>query len=167
MINEEISQKEFGFAERIASMAFNEIKRYVEKKIDEHENAKKEAKTAKSHKLPEPKHGKMTLKELQKQGDGLATVELKSPHLRLLNKTLKKHGVDFSAVKDGKGKYTLFFKGKDADAVTHAFKQYTQKLVKMDKGKPAIKSTLDEAKKAAQSLNTGRDKVQKKDRGAR
>ena len=171
MINEEISQKEFGFAERIASMAFNEIKRYVEKKIDEHENAKKEAKTAKSHKLPEPKHGKMTLKELQKQGDGLSTVELKQPHLRLLKSTLNKHGVDFSAVKDGKGKYTLFFKGKDADTVTHAFKDYTKKLVKLEKsignGKPSITAALDSAKKLAKTLNAGRDKEKTKSRGAR
>jgi len=61
-------------------------------------------------------------------------VELKHPDLRLLHRTMKKHNVDFAAVKDGKGKYTLFFKGKDADSVTHAFKQYTQKTC--ETGKP-------------------------------
>jgi len=171
MINEDISQREFGFAERIASMAFNEIKRYVDKKIDEHENAKKEIKSNKSQKRPKPKQGKMTLKELQKQGDGLTTVELKQPHLRLLKSTLNKHGVDFSAVKDGKGKYTLFFKGKDADTITHAFKDYTKKLVKLEKGigngNSSITAALEAAKKLAQSLNAGKNKEKTKSRGAR
>jgi hypothetical protein len=40
---------------------------------------------------------------------------------------MKQNGVDFAPVKDGKGKYTLFFKGRDADALTHAFTQYTKK----------------------------------------
>ena len=166
MINEEITQKECNLAARVGSMAYQEIKKAIDKLIADLSQRRGNPTPTKT---PEAKHGKMTLKELQKQGDGLATVELKDPHLRTLKSTLKKHGVDFSAVKDGKGKYTLFFKGKDADTVTHALKQYTQKIIKVDKGKgkPSIKNTLDEAKKAAQSLNTGRDKVQKKDRGAR
>ena len=170
MINEEITQKECNLASRVADMGIQEIRKAIDKIMADLAQRMNKASPAPA-KAPEVKSGKMTLQDLQKQGAGLTTVELKEPHLRLLNSTLKKHGVDFSAVKDGKGKYTLFFKGKDADAVTHALKQYTQKMVKLDKGKPkpkpSIKSTLDEAKKAAQSINTGRDKVQKKDRGAR
>ena len=166
MINEELTQKECNLAARVGNMAYQEIKKAIDKLLADLSQRKNNPTPSKT---PEVKSGKMTLQDLQKQGAGLTTVELKEPHLRLLNSTLKKHGVDFSAVKDGKGKYTLFFKGKDADTVTHALKQYTQKMVKLDKGKPkpSIKNTLDEAKKAAQSLNTGRDKVQKKDRGAR
>ena len=65
--------------------------------------------------------------------------------------------------------YILFFKGKDADTVTHAFKQYAQKLVKLDKsiGSPSIAKDLAAAKELAQALNAGRDKVKDKDRGAR
>ena len=166
MINEDITQRECNLAARVASMAYQEIRKAIDKLLADLSQRKNQTNSIPG-KATEAKHGKMTLKELQKQGDGLATVELKDPHLRTLKSTLKKHGVDFSAVKDGKGKYTLFFKGKDADTVTHALKQYTQKIIKVDKNKPSIKNTLDEAKKAAQALNTGRDKVQKKDRGAR
>jgi len=166
MINEELTQKECNLATRVASMAYQEIRKAIDKLLADLSQRKNQTNSIPG-KATEVKSGKMTLKELQKQGDGLATVELKDPHLRTLKSTLKKHGVDFSAVKDGKGKYTLFFKGKDADTVTHALKQYTQKIIKVDKNKPSIKNTLDEAKKAAQDLNTGRDKVQKKDRGAR
>jgi len=173
MINEELTQREFGFAERIGSLAYNKIKRYIEKKIDEYDNEKKQAAAkpgiAKTPKAPKVKSGKMTLKELQKQGHGLSTVELREPHLRLLKSTLNKHGVDFSAVKDGKGKYTLFFKGKDADTVNHAFRDYSKKLIKLEKGivKPSINKALEVAKELAKALNAGLDKVRNKDRGAR
>jgi len=166
MINEEITQKECNLAARVGSMAYQEIRKAIEQLLADLTQRKGNTTPNKPSKV---KSGKMTLKELQKQGDGLSTVELKDPHLRLLNKTLKKHGVDFSAVKDGKGKYTLFFKGKDVDTVTHAFKQYAQNLVKMNKGKgkPSINKALTAAKALSQSLNTGRDKVHKKDKGAR
>ena len=168
MINEEITQKECNLASRVADMGIQEIRKAIDKIMADLAQRKNKASPTPG-KTPEVKSGKMTLKELQKQGAGLSTVELKDPHLRLLNKTLKKHGVDFSAVKDGKGKYTVFFKGKDADTVTHAFKQYTQKLVKMDKGmgKPSINKALAAAKALAQSLNAGRDKVKDISKGAR
>ena len=166
MINEEITQKECNLASRVGDIAIQEIRKAVEKLIADLEKRKNKSMSTKK---PEVKHGKMTLKELQKQGGGLSTVELKDPHLRLLQKTLSKHGVDFTAVKDGKGKYTLFFKGKDADTITHAFKEYTQKLMKMEKGlvKPSINKALEVAKEQAQSLNVGRDKEKTMSRGAR
>ena len=168
MINEEMTQQECNLASRVGSMAYQEIRKAIDKMLaDMEKNKTPAAKTYSKQKAPKIKSGEMTLKELQKKGDGLSTVELKEPHLRTLRNTLNKHGVDFSAVKDGKGKYTLFFKGKDADSVTHAFKQYTQKMVKMEKGiiKPSINKALEVAKKLAQALNVGKEK--NKSRGAR
>ena len=98
----------------------------------------------------------------------ISTVELKDPNLRELHKAMKKDGVDFAAVKDGNGQYTIFFKAKDVDTMTHALKNYTQKLVKLDKAvKPSIKQTLADAKKQAQTLDAGRDKVKNMSKGAR
>ena len=51
--------------------------------------------------------------------------------------------------------------------MTHAFKRYMDKLVKLDKGKPSINKSLTAAKKLAESLNIGRGKEKTKDRGAR
>ena len=116
MINEELTQQECNLASRVGDMTMQEIRKAIDKLLAKLEEWQKGNAAAKSQKMPEIKHGQMTLKELQKQsGGGLATVELKDPHLRTLKDTLKKHGVDFSAVKDGKGQYTLIFKGKDVD----------------------------------------------------
>jgi hypothetical protein len=164
MINEDMTQRECSLASRVANLTYQEIRKAIDKIITDLEKGKKPG----AKQSPKAKRGKMTLKELQKQGDGLSTVELKDPDLRLLKSTLNKHGVDFSAVKDGKGQYTVFFKGKDADTVTHAFKQYTQKMVKQENRKmPSIAKALAAAKKLAQSLNIGKDKEKTKSKGAR
>ena len=133
---------------------------------------------------PEVKHGKQTLKSLHKHNDGLSTIELTDPNLRELQKSMKKADIDFSVVKDGKGKYTLFFKGKNADEMTSAFKRYTEKVTgiadkkavrgerKAEKAaareeKQSIKAELREAKAAAKLLNEGRSKEKNKSKGAR
>jgi 5-bromo-4-chloroindolyl phosphate hydrolysis protein len=79
---------------------------------------------------------------------------------------MKKADIDFSCVKDGKGKYTLFFKGKNAEEMTSAFKRYTEKTVARA-DKKATKTELREAKAAAKALDKGLKKDKKKDRGAR
>ena len=78
---------------------------------------------------PELKHGKQTLKQLHKHNDGAVPIELSDPNVRLLKREMKKADIDFAIEKDGKGKYSLYFKGKDADEMTHAFKRYTAKVV--------------------------------------
>ena len=44
---------------------------------------------------------------------------------------------------DGKSKYIIFFKGRDNDAVTSAFKEYTAKSMEKEK-KPSIQKKLQE-----------------------
>lgn len=115
---------------------------------------------------PELKQGKQTLKNLHKHNEGLSAIELKDPNLRDLYKSMKKSDIDFSCVKDGKGKYTLFFKGKNADEMTSAFKRYTEKVTQRA-DKKAIRLELKEAKAAAKALDKGRDKVKNRSKGAR
>ena len=168
MINEDLTQRECNLAVRIGSLAANEIKKALEKLIADLEAGKGAKSPGLSRqKDPELKKGKQTLKQLHQHNEGLSSVELKDPNLRKLYREMKKDDIDFACVKDGKGKYTLFFKGKNADEMTHALKSYTQKMVKLDKAKPSIKNTLDEAKKSAQTLDAGRDKVKNMSKGAR
>jgi len=168
MINEELTQQECNLATRIGDLTYQEIRKAIDKILADLEQRKNAPALDKPHKKPELKHGKQTLKDLQKSGEGLSTVELKDPNLRELHKAMKKDGVDFAAVKDGKGQYTIFFKAKDVDTMTHALKNYTQKVVKLDKAaKPSIKQTLTDAKKQAQTLDAGRDKVKDISKGVR
>ena len=163
MINEDITQKDVALAVRVGSLAYGEIKNALEKLLAKLTDGKNPA----GDKKPGLKQGKQTLKQLQKHNSGLAALELKNPDLRQLYHAMKKDGVDFAAVKDGKNKYTLFFKAKDVDTLTHAFKRYTQRLVKLSNRKPSIKKALAAAKQAAKQLETGRTKEKKRNRGER
>ena len=161
MLSEDVAEKTENFAVRVGEITKDAIQAAIQKKLAKHEEKKKEAKREATD-IRSGKHGRTTLKELSKMNDGLTTIELSSPDLRMLNKIMKKHGVDFAAAKDGKGKYTLFFKGKDKDCIAHALKDYTKKLVKLGKTSPSIRMNLDSAK--AEALTMGKNKSKEKNR---
>jgi hypothetical protein len=161
-LHEETSEKSMTLAARVGRVTAYELKRAVGNLMAELSSGKMN----KPGKSGELKHGKQTLNELAKHNAGMSSIELKDPNLRLLNKIMKQNGVDFAPARDGKGKYTLFFKGRDADALTYAFSQYTQKLTERA-AKPSIRETLAAMKQAAKDLNDSRDKVKNLNKGAR
>jgi len=158
LLHEEVNRESMQLAAKVGKLTYEEIKKALEKLIGE-------LKTD-IHKIqhPDPTHGKQTLKELAAQNAGLSSIELTDPNLRQLNREMKKCGIDFAPVKSGKGEYLLFFKGRDADAMTHAFEQYTKKLVKQAQ-KPSIRKILTEFKDKSAQLNAGRDKVKNRSKG--
>ena len=81
---------------------------------------------------PKVYRGKQSVKHLLQQGGGASTIEVSSASIRTFERVARKYGVDY-AVKKVKGdspKYLIFFKGRDADALTAAFTEYTNKKVK-------------------------------------
>jgi hypothetical protein len=166
-MQDEINEQSMTLATRITEMTAAELKQAVDKLLAEVQAQTTE--TMSAVKGSGMKHGKLTMKELAEHNAGLSSIELKDPNLRLLYKTMKQNGVDFAPVKDGKGKYTLFFKGRDADALTHAFSQYTKKVTERAARpqKPSIASALAAMKQVAKTLAESRDKVKNMDKGER
>jgi len=158
LLHEEVNEKTFGVVAQVGKLTADEIKKAIEKILAELQAQ------AKGKGTPDIKHGKQSLKELSAQNAGLSSIELSDPNLRLLNRTMKQNGVDFAPVKAGKDKYMLFFKGRDADAITFAFNQYTKKVVKQAE-KPSIRKLLSAMKDKAAQINAQHDKVKNKDRG--
>jgi hypothetical protein len=161
VMQDAINEKSLSLGARVAGITANELKRVIDKLMAELEGDKLNP----LNKGSELKHGKMTMKQLAKHNAGLSSIELKDPNLRLLNTVMRQNGIDFSPVKDGKGQYTLFFKGRDADALTHAFNQYTKRATERA-AKPSIGATLAAMKQAAKTLAANLDKVKNKDKGA-
>ena len=155
MLHEEVNREEMQLGAKVANLTVAEIRKAIEKLLAE-------LKEQKQH--PNVKHGKQSLKELAAQNAGLSSMELKNPNLRQLHREMKKSGIDFSPVKTGKGEYLLFFKGRDADAMTHAFNQYIKKIVKQAE-KPSIRKMLSAFKEKAAQMNAGRDKVKNRSKG--
>ena len=68
-------------------------------------------------------HGKQTVKQLIGQNQGVSNIEITDPSIREFEKIARKYGVDYAVKKDRSSsppKYLIFFKGRDADALTAA-----------------------------------------------
>ena len=112
-------------------------------------------------------HGKQTLKQLMKQNTGVSNIEITGDNIKAFESTAKKYGIDFALKKDtteNPPRYLVFFKGRDADVLTAAFKEFSAKKLTQDK-KPSIRKVLSDFKEKAASLNAQRAQVKKKDRG--
>ena len=77
--------------------------------------------------------GKQTVKQLIGQNQGVSNIEINDPSIRDFERIARKYGVDYAVKKDrstSPPKYLIFFKARDADALTAAFTEYTDKKVK-------------------------------------
>ena len=111
-------------------------------------------------------HGKQTLKQLAKQNAGLSNIEITEGNIKAFEQTAKKYGIDFALKKDSTEtppRYLVFFKGRDADALTAAFKEFSAKKLTQEQ-KPSIRKLIVSLKEKAAALNAQREKVKKKDR---
>ena len=112
-------------------------------------------------------HGKQTLKQLMKQNTGVSNIEITGDNIKAFESTAKKYGIDFALKKDtteNPPRYLVFFKGRDADVLTAAFKEFSAKKLTQDK-KPSIRKVLSDFKEKAAAMNAQRAQVKKKDRG--
>lgn len=112
-------------------------------------------------------HGKQTLKQLMRQNTGISNIEITDSNIKDFTATAKKYGIDFALKKDATEtppRYLVFFKGRDADVLTAAFKEFSAKKLKKEQ-KPSIKKLLAAMKEKAAARNAQREKVNKKDRG--
>ena len=71
--------------------------------------------------------GKQSVKQLTQQGQGVNTMEIADENLRQFERIARKYGVDYAVRRDKDAeppRFLLFFKGRDADAITAAFKEF-------------------------------------------
>ena len=99
---------------------------------------------------PTATHGKQSVKSLTKQGASLSSIEITGDNIGSFKKTARKYNVDFALKRDDSEsppKWLVFFKAKDADALTAAFKEYSQITLKHKKDRePTLLDTLEQAK---------------------
>lgn len=107
------------------------------------------------------------IKKLVGQDQGVANIEITDKNIKDFERIARKYGVDFALKKDKTGevpKYLVFFKARDADALTAAFKEYTAKSDRK-KERPSVLKKLRRFKEAAADIDT--PKVRKKELDAR
>ena len=111
--------------------------------------------------------GKQSVKQLVGQNQGVSNIEITDKNIKDFERIARKYGVDFALKKDKTGdipKYLVFFKARDADALTAAFKEYTAKTDRK-KERPSVLKKLRKFKEVAADIDT--PKVSKKELDAR
>ena len=119
----------------------------------------KQAIRAYRKRMHEPQHGKQSVKSLIGQGAGVQNIEVTDKNIRSFERVARKYGVDFALKKDpAQGRYLVFFKARDADALNAAFAEYTAKTLKRKPEKPSVKKQMALFKGMSQGMDAGREK---------
>ena len=126
-------------------------------------NHRAKVKNQKLAKEAEGPHGRMTVKELIGKDQGVSSIPLDDSRIRDFEHVARKYGVDFAVAKDKSQtppKYTIFFKAKDADALTAIVEDYTQKQLR-HKERPSLLKQLTKLKAIVAAIpNKVRNKEQ-------
>jgi hypothetical protein len=104
---------------------------------------------------PTIKHGKQSVKSLTKQGASLTNIEISGDNIGSFNRIARKYNVDFALKRDSSEtppKWMVFFKAKDADALTAAFKEYSKIELKQNVKKPSLLAALEKAKQLVSQI---------------
>jgi len=137
-MQEEVDSKTVALVITSAKLTGRAMKTALEKYLA----YRKDKKTQKNTIIP---HGKQSVKQLITQNQGVTSIESSDPDIKAFEKFARKYGVDYAVKKvrgdDEKSKYIIFFKGRDNDAITSAFKEYTARAMEKAK-KPSVLQKL-------------------------
>jgi len=162
-LQEEVENRTVTLAISTTRMTANVLKAAISKYLA----YRKEKKTEKARAGPVKPCGKQSVKQLVGQDQGVANIEITDRNIKDFERIARKYGIDFALKKDKTGeipKYLVFFKARDGDALTAAFKEYTAKTDRK-KERPSVIQKLRRFKEQAASIDT--PKVLKKELDAR
>ena len=167
-MEEEVSKKTVNLAWQTTKLSVRGIYKYVKAYLEQLEKDKVKRKAAKNT----PIKGKQTVKQLVGQGQGVSSMEIGDSGIRDFKRIANKYGVDFAITKDktvDPPKYTVFFKAKDADAITSVLKEYAAKQTKrkksMENDRPSILQKLKKFKELVANLpHKAKEKIKEPER---
>ena len=126
-MQEEVSTKIVAIAIRGGKISADVLDKALKKFVQELEKAQKTASQPKTYR------GKQTVKHLVSQNAAISNIEVTDGNIKSFDRTAKKYGIDYALKKDTSElppRYIVFFKGRDVDVMTQAFKEFSSKTVK-------------------------------------
>ena len=158
-MQEEVNDKTIALSVKTTKLTGTVLKIALQKFLSEMEKQKQKSKT-------QPKQGKQTMKQLMRKNTQITNIEVTDGNIKSFERIARKYGIDFSLKKDASEqppKYIIFFKAKDVDVMTAAFKEYTANDLKKT-NKPSLRKRLA---KAMETVRKNKENVRQKskDRG--
>ena len=157
-MEEEVNQKVVSLAIRSSKLTANVLAKAMKMFLDAQKN--------KSHQYA---HGKQTLKQLMEQNAGATNIEVDESNIKGFDRVARKFLIDYAVKKDktvDPPKYFVFFKSRDQDAMTMAFKEFVANNNRK-KERPSFKQVLKKYKDLSMNMdkNREREKTRQKNRG--
>ena len=168
-MQDEVNEKTVSLCIRCGKVTANLLKAAMVKALAKMEQEKKQQGQKTNQKQPQKEKedktykGKQSLDKLMKQNVQLSNIEITDPSIKEFEKIARKYGVDYAVKKDRSSsppKYLIFFKGRDADALTAAFTEYTNKKVKKatKTERPSVLAKLNQFKEMVKNAVVDRTK---------
>ena len=151
-MQEEVTQKTIAFSIKSAKLTIQVLQAAARKFLETQNKGK-----TKLH------HGKQTLRQLMKHNTGVSNIEITDQNIRAFSSTAKKYGLDFALKKDTSGEHTrylVFFKGRDADVITAAFREFSAKNLSREKA-PSIRHKLEKAQEQSKTQHKEQERGEK------
>ena len=149
-MQDEVNEKTVSLCIRCGKVTANLLKAAMKKALTKMEQEKQKLqgqKQPKQDKEDKTYKGKQSMDKLMKQNVQLSNIEITDGNIKSFEQVAKKYSIDFSLKKDVTAdppRYYVFFKARDADVMTAAFKEYTGKSLNKDK-KPSVRKKLQQA----------------------
>ena len=162
-MQEEVNEKTISLCIKGGKITAQILKAALIKLLAEMDKKKQRGKGEKSQCK---KTGRQSIKSLQKSGAQITNIVVTDNNIKSFDRVARKYGIDYSlkkAEKEGKTEYLVFFKAKDVDVMTAAFKEYTGVSLKKEQ-RQSIRKKLEQAKeRVAKHREITKEKT--KDRG--
>lgn len=162
-MQEEVNEKTISLCIKGGKITAQILKAALIKLLAEMDKKKQRGKGEKSQCK---KTGRQSIKSLQKSGAQITNIVVTDNNIKSFDRVARKYGIDYSlkkAEKEGKTEYLVFFKAKDVDVMTVAFKEYTGVSLKKEQ-RQSIRKKLEQAKeRVAKHREITKEKT--KDRG--
>ena len=108
-------------------------------------------------KLSEPKIGKQSMKELSK-GGSLANIEITDQNIKAFEPIARKYNIGYALMKDASQNpphWFVFFKARDVDSMTSAFKEFTSRAELREDERPSVREKMQSLQQSI--ANAARD----------
>ena len=167
VLQDEVNEKVVSLCIRGGKISAQILKASLQKLLREMEQSQKRQKiSGKGQKKETIYHGKQSMEKLKAHNQELSNIEVTDGNIRSFEKYARKYDIDYCLKKDRSAeppKYYVFFKAKEVDSITAAFKEYTGWQLKKSK-KVSVRKKLYLAMERV-AKHRQREKMKQKNRG--
>ncbi len=160
-MQDEVNTKVIALVIKGGRISAEVLEKALKKFVEEIEKAQKQASRPKTYR------GKQSIKHLVEQNAAISNIEVTDGNIKSFEHTARKYGIDYALKKDTSEqppRYLVFFKGRDVDVMTQAFKEFSARTIKQ-KEKPSLRQKLSRQRDQSKSQHREQVKVKSKDRG--